>query len=39
VWLRWISASEGKVFASTIGEMTDALRAKGPTPMRQEWSV
>jgi len=39
VWLRWISASEGKLFASTIGEMTDALRAKGPTPMRQEWSV
>jgi len=39
VWLRWISASEGKLFANTIGEMTDALRAKGPTPMRQEWSV
>jgi F420-non-reducing hydrogenase iron-sulfur subunit len=39
VWLRWISASEGKLFANTIGEMTDALRAKGPTLMRQEWSV
>lgn len=39
VWLRWISASEGKLFANTIGEMTDAMRAKGPTPMRQEWSV
>ncbi len=39
VWLRWISASEGRYFADTITEMTEALRAKGPTPMRQEWSV
>jgi len=34
VWLRWISASEGKRFAETIQEMTDAMRAKGPTPIR-----
>jgi F420-non-reducing hydrogenase iron-sulfur subunit len=39
VWLRWISASEGKLFADTIAEMTEAIRAKGPSPMRQEWSV
>ena len=39
VWLRWISASEGRYFADTITEMTEALRAKGPTPMREEWSV
>lgn len=39
VWLRWISASEGKLFADTISEMTEAIRAKGPSPMRQEWSV
>jgi len=39
VWLRWISASEGRYFADTIAEMTEALRAKGPTSMRQEWSV
>jgi F420-non-reducing hydrogenase iron-sulfur subunit len=39
VWLRWISASEGKLFANTIAEMTQAMRLLGPTPMRQEWSV
>lgn len=31
VWLRWISASEGKLFADTIMEMTDALRAAAAT--------
>jgi F420-non-reducing hydrogenase iron-sulfur subunit len=39
VWLRWISASEGKLFANTIAEMTEALKALGPTPMREQWSV
>ncbi len=39
LWVRWISASEGKLFADTITEMTEALREKGPTPMREEWSV
>lgn len=39
IWLRWISASEGKLFADTINEMTEAIRAKGPTPLLQEWSV
>lgn len=39
IWLRWISASEGKLFADTIAEMTAALRDKGPTPLREEWSV
>jgi F420-non-reducing hydrogenase iron-sulfur subunit len=39
VWLRWISASEGKLFADTVAEMTEFLRTKGPTPMREEWSV
>jgi F420-non-reducing hydrogenase iron-sulfur subunit len=34
VWLRWISASEGQVFADTIREMTVALREMGPNPMR-----
>jgi F420-non-reducing hydrogenase iron-sulfur subunit len=39
IWLRWISASEGKLFADTIAEMTAALRAKGPTPLHEQWSV
>ncbi len=30
VWLRWISASEGSMFADTIRDMTAMLKAKGP---------
>ncbi len=39
VWLRWISASEGKRFADTIEEMVQALKEKGPNPTREVWAV
>jgi len=39
VWLRWISASEGRLFAETVREMVEALKAKGPNPLREEWAV
>ena len=39
VWLRWISASEGKVFADTIQVMVQVLEEKGPNPMRQIWAI
>jgi F420-non-reducing hydrogenase iron-sulfur subunit len=39
VWLRWISASEGKVFADTITEMVQSLKEKGPNPMREAWAI
>ncbi len=39
VWLRWISASEGKRFAETIEEMVQALKEKGPNPMREAWAI
>lgn len=39
VWLRWIDASEGALFSETIKEMVDALRAKGPNPMRGQWQL
>lgn len=39
LWLRWISASEGQRFADTITEMTSAIRAMGPNPMREEWAA
>lgn len=32
VWFRFISASEGKQFAQTVQEMTDALKKLGPSP-------
>jgi len=39
LWLRWISASEGGRFAETITEMTSAMKALGPNPMKREWAV
>ena len=39
LWLRWISASEGQRFADTISEMTEAIKAMGPNPMKREWAV
>ena len=37
VWLRWISASEGKRFAETVTAMVTELKEKGPNPMNQLW--
>ena len=34
LWLRWISASEGQLFADTITEMTAAIKKMGPNPMK-----
>ena len=39
VWMRWISASEGRLFADTVEEMVTALRAKGPNPLKGVWSI
>ncbi|NIN69923.1 MAG: hydrogenase iron-sulfur subunit [Anaerolineae bacterium] len=39
VWLRWISASEGKLFADTITQMVQELKEKGPNPMREAWAI
>ncbi len=39
VWLRWISASEGRRFADTITEMVQYLKQKGPNPMKGEWAM
>ena len=39
VWLRWISASEGRRFAETVAEMVDRLKALGPNPLAAQWSV
>jgi coenzyme F420-reducing hydrogenase delta subunit len=37
--LRWIDASEGQLFASTIREMVNELKAKEPNPLRHPWAV
>ncbi len=39
VWLRWISASEGRRFAETVTEMVDRLKALGPNPLAAQWSI
>ena len=39
VWLRWISASEGQLFAQTVTEMVEALKEKGPNPLKELWGT
>jgi len=39
VWLRWISASEGKMFADTVTEFTNFLREKGPAKLKLTWDA
>lgn len=39
VWLRWIAASEGKIFSDTVYQMVAELQAKGPNPIREPWQV
>ena len=39
VWLRWISASEGKKFADTISDMVSQLKKMGPSPFKTMWEI
>lgn len=39
VWLRWIDASEGKLFSETVDQMVVELQNKGPNPMQTPWKV
>lgn len=39
VRLRWISASEGTLFAETIRQFTHDLRQLGPNPVRTQWAT
>lgn len=39
VWIKWISASEGKRYADTVSEMTAYLRKIGPNPARTLWCL
>ncbi len=36
LWLRWIGASEGNVFSKTVREMTEKVKALGPTELKNE---
>jgi F420-non-reducing hydrogenase iron-sulfur subunit len=37
IWLRWISASEGKLFADTVSDMVEHLKSKGSNPVTANW--
>ena len=39
VRLRWISASEGRLFAETVREYSDTLESTGRNPFADEWDV
>jgi F420-non-reducing hydrogenase iron-sulfur subunit len=34
LWLRWVAASEGNMFAETVAEMTEHLKVLGPSPLK-----
>ena len=39
VWLKWISASEGRRMADTATEITEEIRKRGPNPINEYWSI
>lgn len=39
IWLRWISASEGTLFANIIKEMVEELKKLGPNPLKKTWDI
>ena len=39
VWLRWISAAEGAKFAKTMTEIATVMKQKGPSPIKDQWSI
>jgi F420-non-reducing hydrogenase iron-sulfur subunit len=39
VRLRWISASEGALFAETVTQFTEDLRRLGPNPLAAQWEI
>ena len=39
VWLRWISASEGRLFAETVREYSATLESMGTNPLADEWDL
>jgi F420-non-reducing hydrogenase iron-sulfur subunit len=39
IWLRWVSASEGKKFAETVTEINDDCKMRGQNPIPKQWSI
>lgn len=39
IWIRWISAAEGRKFAATMLEFTEEIKKKGPNPLKNYWSI
>ena len=35
--LKWISASEGAIFAEMVREITEKIKKIGPSPLRRKW--
>ncbi len=39
IWVRWISASEGKQFAAIVKDMVEVLKTKGPSSLKKTWDI
>ena len=38
-WFKFISASEGKLFAQTVADMVARLKELGPNPTKKLWEA
>ena len=39
IWVRWISAAEGRKFAEIMREFTEEIRRMGPSPIKNNWCI
>jgi F420-non-reducing hydrogenase iron-sulfur subunit len=39
IFLRWVSASEGRKFAETVAQITEEVRKMGPNPVPEHWNI
>jgi F420-non-reducing hydrogenase iron-sulfur subunit len=39
LWLRWVGASEGDLFAKTVEEMVADIKKLGPNPLAEAWNA
>ena len=39
IWVRWISAAEGRKFAEIMREFTKEIKEMGPSPLKNNWCI
>jgi len=39
IWVKWVSTSEGKIYANTMSKMIAYIKELGPNPINKYWSI